>query len=484
VKMIIAVFAAAMLACGPAYAAASWQQYGGDASNNPVAASGPAPSLNQPRWTAGSALGISSTATPVIFDGKIYVYCVFGATTRVVALAVSNGSQLWSTPVDDSVMDSWSSPAIDPASRSVLIGSGTKVFALNADNGAVRWSTDLQMQIVNASVTIADRKAFIATYAPGDNGKLHALNLDTAAGAAGSTVWSKEIGATVGSTPAWYAGGPDSCVIVGDSEGYLRAFEPSAGVLKWTFAVPGAGNWRVPGGAFCGGVSVSGACVYAATYYFYGTGDSSFLYKLNAATGAKVWAVPSERTDAAPVVHNNIVLLSAGTVGHGSVVKLQVFSESTGEKLWEVAELGGWTFTPAVVNGICYVGTMNESGDSFDHYQTLSALDLSLTPGASGFVRSQYDGAGGTPGYADGNIYSVGTGGLHAFGVEPLQAWPVPGDANRDCSVNILDLIFVRNRLNLDSTSGDNWQADVDSNGKINILDLIFVRNRLNSKCP
>ena len=57
------------------------------------------------------------------------------------------------------------------------------------------------------------------------------------------------------------------------------------------------------------------------------------------------------------------------------------------------------------------------------------------------------------------------------------------GDANRDCSVNVLDLIFVRNRLNQPVGTGDNWKADVNGDGKINVLDLIYSRNRLNAKC-
>jgi len=61
--------------------------------------------------------------------------------------------------------------------------------------------------------------------------------------------------------------------------------------------------------------------------------------------------------------------------------------------------------------------------------------------------------------------------------------WAIPGDATHDCKVNILDLIFVRNRINRDVDSGDNWRADVNQDDKINILDLIFVRNNLNSQC-
>ena len=61
--------------------------------------------------------------------------------------------------------------------------------------------------------------------------------------------------------------------------------------------------------------------------------------------------------------------------------------------------------------------------------------------------------------------------------------WPTTGDTNGDCSVNILDLILVRNRLGADPATGDNWKADLNRDGKINILDIIAVRNRLNTKC-
>ena len=64
--------------------------------------------------------------------------------------------------------------------------------------------------------------------------------------------------------------------------------------------------------------------------------------------------------------------------------------------------------------------------------------------------------------------------------------WPIPCDVNKDCKVNILDLISVRNKLN-QPVSGENIVADVNlpaPDGKINILDLIAVRNKLNTQCP
>ncbi len=56
-------------------------------------------------------------------------------------------------------------------------------------------------------------------------------------------------------------------------------------------------------------------------------------------------------------------------------------------------------------------------------------------------------------------------------------------DANKDCNVNILDLISVRNKLNQDVHTADNWKADVNEDGRINILDLISVRNNFGKKC-
>ena len=67
------------------------------------------------------------------------------------------------------------------------------------------------------------------------------------------------------------------------------------------------------------------------------------------------------------------------------------------------------------------------------------------------------------------------------------STWAIATHCNRDCKVNILDLIFVRNRLNQLASAGDNIFGDVNTpapDGKINILDLIQVRNHLNEACP
>ncbi|TFH40573.1 MAG: hypothetical protein E4H01_16355 [Lysobacterales bacterium] len=102
--------------------------------------------------------------------------------------------------------------------------------------------------------------------------------------------------------------------------------------------------------------------------------------------------------------------------------------------------------------------------DSTRYYGPLFMWDYDFTITARGFM----------PGFNSSDIVSA------TF----MKKWKIPGDVNRDCSVNIIDLVAVRNKLNADPLSGDNWQMDVNEDGKINVLDLIMVRNRLNTKCP
>ena len=81
------------------------------------------------------------------------------------------------------------------------------------------------------------------------------------------------------------------------------------------------------------------------------------------------------------------------------------------------------------------------------------------------------------------NLVPGDTNGPYDVFVHDRGAPGLPGDTNGDCMVNILDLLYVRNRLGQDPASGDNWRANVNGDGAINILDLIFVRNRLGATC-
>ena len=468
----------ALAASVPAAGEQPWHQYGRTAQMNACVAGEAAPRLDGPCWSVAAALELSSTACPVVFDGRVYAYAP--SPGLLAAFAVSDGELLWSAPLEESINDSWSSPAVDPGTRSVLVASGQSLVALNADTGAVRWTTPLGMDVVNSSVTIAAGRAFVTTAPVDEPGRLFAVRVDPASGTPGTVAWSKPLGLSSGNTPAWIPSSPAAAaaVIVADYDGTIRSLDPSDGRQNWFCTVPDADDgWRAPGGTFWGGVCVDEGFCYAATYCFDGPENNSYVYKLDAATGAFAWRTPSERTSSVPVVCGGMVLVSGGIKGFGSVRKLQAFDKVTGARLWEAPGIGGWTHTPAVVNGICYVGAADSSTGFHGYYAQLKAVDLSLTPQSPSFVAGAFAGAGGSPAYAEGGVYSVGSAGLVAFG------WPICGDVNRDCSANILDLLLIRNLLNAAPSSGSNWLADVSGDGKINILDLIFTRNRIGNRC-
>jgi outer membrane protein assembly factor BamB len=67
-----------------------------------------------------------------------------------VALSVTNGLELWSTPIEDARYDAGSGPDDGPrttpsidAGAVYVLSSHLKLLRLNAANGAVVWSTNL-----------------------------------------------------------------------------------------------------------------------------------------------------------------------------------------------------------------------------------------------------------------------------------------------------------------------------------------------------
>ena len=76
---------------------------------------------------------------------------------------------------------------------------------------------------------------------------------------------------------------------------------------------------------------------------------------------------------------------------------------------------------------------------------------------------------------------------MGAYGNTPEASkgkWVVFGDADGNSRVDVLDLIFLRNRLGQNVDTADNWKADVNEDGRINVLDLIYARNRLGTSRP
>ncbi|QYK47209.1 MAG: PQQ-binding-like beta-propeller repeat protein [Phycisphaeraceae bacterium] len=418
---------------------------------------------------------------PVVDRQRLYALGRSGGISRLFAFRRADGACLWSSPVPNPVTDSWSSPAIDEGSNNIIVAAGNRVLSFDADSGTQNWSATLSRNIVNASPLLtpeAPRRIFITDADGfGMSGRLYCINADPFDAARnphapGQILWSTVIGGTSGNSPA-YAGGRIFVATVGEfgfSAGSILAFDARA-------TAPHAPLWvyqnTEPFGFF-GGLSIKEGNAFAASYAFGGGQNAANLVKLDAASGSLLWSVPCNRTDAIPIIlDNGRIILSGGIAGFGASPSIQLFQDngSDATQLWDSAiatwidansnglrdtgeylSVGGWTHQPVAIttttSAHLLVGTLPTGTGTAAPCTNLRLIDLSVAPSSPSFIVQTFIGAGSTPALVGASVYTIGAGGLHAFGpdldvnrdgwidAEDLHAWeasgPVPGTRDID----------------------------------------------------
>lgn len=479
-----------------------------------------------PRWVLSHTPG----GQPIAFVGQASVVAVALPQPRVVAIATiagqtrvlcvdaETGSIVWNVAVASRSFDSWSSPAIDTATGSVLVASGDVLACLALADGAERWRVTLAAPVVNASPLVLDAgsaqaRVFISDFGGfGGPSALYAVALAPRAGTLhpfdpGHLVWTAPIGSASGASPAgaWGVVYVASTGLDGSGAGEVRAFDGrDAGASGppaplWTFTNPLAEG-------FFGGVSiaqgvvqgpsgpVARASVYAASYAFFGGQASANLVAIDARDGAGRlrWSVEANRTSSTPVpTPDGRVVLSTGVLGFGSVPSVQLFAghDAFALPLWDTALdtwtdanangtldlgefllAGGWTAQPAVVQGpggtVRVLVGVPFTGSGSGPPTALLELDGQRVPTQSGFVAQQRGGAGSSPALLGLGVYSAGAAGLVALGHAPPRA-----DLSGDGRVGSDDLYA--------------WEAvvgsarDVDRTGAVDGLDRALLRYEL-----
>ncbi len=415
-------------------------------------------------------------------DGRAYARAHVAGEPVVVAADARTGAFAWMTPTPDSsggFLESWASLAGDAGNGRVMVGVGAALYAIDAATGALAWSTLLDRSVVNAHPVVTDDlgaadRVFITDFDGfGFEGRLYCVNVDAFDVAAnphqpGDVVWSVAIGGTSGNTPA-YADGVVYVSSVGEAgfvPGEVIAFDAASGSSTgvptelWRFSLGVVGG---PAEGFFGGVAVRDGAVYAATYDFFGGQDAGTLVKLDAADGSLVWSAACNRTSSMPIaVGDGRVVVSGGLDGFGSLPSVQVFDDlgSSASMRWDSAldswvddgdgvveageylRMGGWTHQPVVFDSSAgmrlVVGAIAPGGQASGVQGELRVVDLDATPGDAGFVLGDLVGGGGSAAVGYGFVYSVGAGGLSAFGPT------FDRDLDRDGVVDVEDLYMRR----------------------------------------
>jgi outer membrane protein assembly factor BamB len=303
-----------------------------------------------------------SGSSPVLADGIVYV----GSNNhRLSAFDADTGRRPWSFPTNGRIL---STPAV--AKGIVYVGSSDgNVYALDAATGSKRWSHRTNGQVLS-SPAVAGGELYVGS----EDGDLYALDAST-----GTTRWTFPTGYPMESSPAVANG----TVFVGSEDRRIYALDASTGKERWSFQAAagsdgnpavvdgvvyiGAGHFyaldaatgrmlwafRGDGYGYLAGSAVANGVVYAASV-------SGTLHALDAATGKERWSFWMNASGASsPAVANGVVYVG----GNGGVYALDA---STGALLWD--HLAGSTIAtgPAVANGTVYVGSLDRHLYAFD----------------------------------------------------------------------------------------------------------------------
>jgi len=349
------------------------------------------PDTSDIAWKLDTEEGIRSS--PAIVDGVLYVGTVVGNLT---AVDVESGSTLWIYAAGAPI---YSSPAVDDGMVYFLSTDGI-VHAVNVGDGSSVWAQSIggPGPWDWSSPAVHNSNVFIAT----STGNVTNLN-----GSDGTSNWSTYIGAS-----------PNSMIAVANGKVYsgthnfnngaptLVALNEADGSVAWTYDYY-LSHGGVTGMINCNGVSVADGDgdgyleVYFGVYNWDGTGPQAIC--LDEATGAEEWAVSiGGNSTSTPAVHEGVVFIGSDD---GNVYALD--ATASGAVVWTYATGAAVWASPAVADGKVYVGSQNHWFYALD--EQTGALVWSYYTGSTSRLES-------SPAIADGMAFVCDSSGeIFAF---------------------------------------------------------------------
>lgn len=322
------------------------------------------------------ALAGAIKSSPAVVDSVLY----FGDTdfAYVYALDAWTGATDW---FDFNQSQSVGSPAVAYGNVYYADGFGPISFitAVNAANGLVAWTVDTD---IASDVTVASDTIYVASAHDGlqRGGNVYALRADT-----GGFLWQHVMADSDAVTPAVV----DEMVYVQciNSPGIVTfcALDAHTGATVWQFS-PG-GRWSFYPAAVSNGTVYTGALETIATDS--GFTVFSYLVALDTATGAVLWQhalAPTVRGPrggfdlTTPAVADGVVYIGIAESGDDSYGYMYALNAQTGAFLWKYKTGGGVYSSAAVANGVVYFGSDDKNIYALD--ARTGALLWNYTTGA------------------------------------------------------------------------------------------------------
>ncbi len=305
------------------------------------------------------------SSSPLVFDRNVYVGVTHGeeakasnpgypcctARGQFVSVSLATGQVRWrrynmppaervgSWPSGEARYEPsgagiWSSPAIDPVSRTVFYGTANNftgtvgdhdsVIALDADTGAVRW----KQQITHPDAWT------VGCIRPNE----HHLPVEHCAGMADGT----NVDWDFGSSPNVFTVAGRTLVGIGQKSGIYHAFDATTGQIVWQRPLSVAQHNGGSTGILWG-TAYDGHRIYAATWL----AKPGTLFGLDPATGEILWrtANPDDgctaggaaaHSDICTVANLSAVTATPGLVYEGGMDgKMRIYRAEDGQILWQ-----------------------------------------------------------------------------------------------------------------------------------------------------
>ena len=411
-----------------------WPTFHHDTSLSGVSSSD-APITNALAWTYDTLSDVRSS--PAVVDGVLYVGALNG---NLFALDASSGDFLWDYSAGASI---YSSPAVDGGKVFFLSTDGA-MHAVDTASGIASWTTTIGPGPWDwSSPAINGGNVYIAS----SNGNVYSL-----ATSDGSINWQTTVGGTANSmitvaNGKVYSGTHN----MNNSAPTLVVLNEADGSVAWIYDYYLFHGGVTTGMINCNGVSVADGDsdgnleVYFGVYNWNGVGPQAIC--LDEATGAEEWAVSiGGNSTSTPAVHNGVVFIGSDD---GQLYALD--ATNNGAIIWTSITGGAVYASPAVADGMVFVGSLDHTFYAFD--EATGALVWSYYTGASRLISS--------PAVANGMVF-VGNenGKVYAFSAltvdkQLIDAWEdVPDDG-------ILDL-YEKWYFEMDITITNNTDATLE----------------------
>jgi outer membrane protein assembly factor BamB len=267
------------------------------------------------------------SAAPQVVNGMV---CVATATGEFSAIRVTTGGVAWQQQTDTpaAFKPSW---AVD--GRSVILPSTTQPLtlydAVTGSKGTTAFGSP--GQFAGGAIGAANG----VLYAVEESGGLFAVRIAT-----GNTLWQRSISSD---ESGFFTG-----IVISDGAIYIT---DDSGMLYSLNAANGNSDWTYPAGASQLSIPV------AADGIVYVTDDRGILHAITTADGKQLWTHETISSgEIGPAVSGGRLYVSTGEA-------VQALDAKSGSAVWSYtpASTGAFVSTPAVANGLVFIGCTNDN---------------------------------------------------------------------------------------------------------------------------